>query len=1399
MTSNPTKEMSHVAKFDGTNFQFWKFQITLLLEQHDLIEIVTGVSTAPIPDIDASTQAVKNSAAIKTWNQRDSTARNFIVFTMESQQARSMMTCKSAKEMWTRLTDQYEQVASENKHFLRQRFYQYEFNKEHDIAAHITMIESMANQLNDMGVSVDEIDIVTKIIVTLPPSYKHIVSVWDNMDDSKKTLQSLRSRLFKEEARNKGCQEEDGANAAFFAKKQEMSNQQSTQPAAAHIPSQPPAQHSSGRGRGFRKRRCNYCGGSNHWESTCWTKKDHMERGVPNGFQPLQAQFAQFKPQRQPDWPGDYAFTTLPVDIQFEGNFRDNWYVDSGCTIHMSDQFHLFSNYQAVKNGSWPVKGVGCSNNLLQAKGMGDITIQTNVNEKWHSGILKNVLFVPDLGVNLFSVRSATKAGLRVLFNNDRVTISKGEKIVAVGESFSNHLYRLNIRSVKNHHSKVGQNSDGQQTAFHALSRPEAQPLHLWHHRLGHTSTETIRKMESEKLVDGLVIKRSDTSAGPFCEGCALGKHHRLPFPTGGRKRANRIGELIHSDVCGPMSRPSPKGAKYFVIFKDDFSGYVFIYFIKLKSEVEALFRQLVQRILVETGQHVATLRSDNGGEYFSNKFEEWLKENGIKHESSAPKTPEQNGVSERSNRTIVEPARSMLHAAGLPIELWVEASNTAVYIKNRVVSRSREGKTPYELWKGIKPNFSHLRVFGADAYVHVPKDERTKFDPKAIKCIHVGYCETQKAFRLWDPATRKVRISRDVLFNEERFCSISRESCFSNPPLVYPEELVPENSILSPSEDPPETLPSENQLPLNPDQSSEAQEAPTVTIDPAATNPRKKKQVTIITPREENPLGARIRNKPSRWIEESQTEKYAGMALLDVEEPETVEEALNSAESEKWMLAMDEEYQSLMKNNTWTLCRLPVGRNAIRNKWVYTIKSGTEVRYKARLVAKGFTQRPGIDYEETYSPVVRHDSLRAVLAITAAENLEMVQLDVKTAFLNGDLHEELYMFQPTGFEIEGQEDLVCRLNKLLYGLKQASRSWNEKFNNFLVQYGFSQSKADPCVYTIKTETELTIMAIWVDDGIVCSSLQSRLEDIVRYLENVFEMTHGDVECFVGIQIRRNPERNLIHISQEKYIEKILKKFQMENCYPKTVPADPHARLSNNAERDPKDSFPFREAVGSLMFAATCTRPDIAFAVSQVAQFSTNPAKAHWEAVKRILSYLRGTITSGICYGGVQERNMLLTYSDSDYAGDLVTRKSTTGVFCFLNGAPVSWSSHRQDCVSLSSTEAEYVAASAATKTVIWFRQLLDDIGWEQKSPTTLLCDNQGAISLVKNSGHQARTKHIDVKYHHIRNMVKEGVIHIQYIHTSQQLADILTKPLDGQLFSRLREESNIVDINHVM
>lgn len=233
-------------------------------------------------------------------------------------------------------------------------------------------------------------------------------------------------------------------------------------------------------------------------------------------------------------------------------------------------------------------------------------------------------------------------------------------------------------------------------------------------------------------------------------------------LPYGGRTRGKSVGELIHSDVCGPMSVSSPGGSRYFVTFKDDFSGYCVIHFLKSKSDVAPLFQQFVRRVQVETGKQVTVLRSDNGGEYFRKDFENWLLETGIRHERSTPYTPEHNGVAERLYRTILESARSMLHFAKLPLELWAEACNCAVYLLNRVAIKAVEDNTPFEIWKGMKPNVSHVRVF-----VHIPKEKRSKLDRKPIKCDHVGYCENQKAFRAWDPVARTLHISRDMIFQE--------------------------------------------------------------------------------------------------------------------------------------------------------------------------------------------------------------------------------------------------------------------------------------------------------------------------------------------------------------------------------------------------------------------------------------------------------------------------------------------------------------------------------------------------------------------------------------------------------------------------------------------------------
>ena len=423
----------------------------------------------------------------------------------------------------------------------------------------------------------------------------------------------------------------------------------------------------------------------------------------------------------------------------------------------------MFSSFYPVHPGSWPVKGIGSDADPLQAAGFGDIHVRVRVNEEWHDGVFSKVLFVPNLGANLFSVGAAASRGVIVSFVGEKVIIACGRKTIAVGASRNRKLYILDAVS------KGSSPCLTQAPAISLLSRTVAEPVDLWHHRLGHVYSAVIKKMETLRVVDGLVLTKP--SCEFFCEGCVYGKHHRQPFPTDGRRRGKQIGDIIHSDVVGPNRVPSPNGAKYFVIFKDDYSGYSEVKFLKQKSEVPDLFKVFVNRLEVETGQRVNTLRSDNGGEYESNEFSQWLESKGIRHETSVAETPEQNGVAERQNRTVIESARCMLHSTGRPLEsvleLWAEATNCAVYLRNRVLAKALEGKTPYEAWTGRKPNLSHIRVFGCTAYAHIPHDERSKFAPNAIKCLFVGYCETQKGFRLWDPVGRRLRISRDVKFHE--------------------------------------------------------------------------------------------------------------------------------------------------------------------------------------------------------------------------------------------------------------------------------------------------------------------------------------------------------------------------------------------------------------------------------------------------------------------------------------------------------------------------------------------------------------------------------------------------------------------------------------------------------
>lgn len=474
-----------------------------------------------------------------------------------------------------------------------------------------------------------------------------------------------------------------------------------------------------------------------------------------------------------------------------------------------------------------------------------------------------------------------------------------------------------------------------------------------------------------------------------------------------------------------------------------------------------------------------------------------------------------------------------------------------------------------------------------------------------------------------------------------------------------------------------------------------------------------------------------------------------------------------------------------------------------IDSKWVFRVLTDVEgnvKRRKARLCARGFLQKPGIDYTDTFAPVVRCDSLRILLATVATKDLELAQFDVQTAFLYGELEEQIYMEVPEGLDVKEEESksakkksFVCKLSKALYGLKQAPRCWNKKFSEFLRQYSFKETDAEQCIFVGTFDDSVVYLALYVDDGLIAAKSKKVIKSVLTCLENAFKITVGVTKIFVGLQIERDRSNKSISLHQKAYIKKILERFRMVDAKPVSTPADPHTTLYPVSDDDVKsESVPYREAVGSLIFLAVVSRPDIMYAVNSVSKFLSNHNDTHWRAVKRIFAYLVGTCDLKIEYRSGGSNADLIGYSDADFAGDVETRRSTTGfVFSKANG-PITWCAERQKIVTLSTTEAEYVAASTAARELIWIRRLLDNLGCPCAGATVLRVDNLNSINLAKNPEYHKRTKHIDTRYHFIREKVVSKEIKLEHVPTEIQKADMFTKPLPKNRFKMLCDQINI-------
>lgn len=507
--------------------------------------------------------------------------------------------------------------------------------------------------------------------------------------------------------------------------------------------------------------------------------------------------------------------------------------------------------------------------------------------------------------------------------------------------------------------------------------------------------------------------------------------------------------------------------------------------------------------------------------------------------------------------------------------------------------------------------------------------------------------------------------------------------------------------------------------------------------------------------------------------------------AMMVTTDPCTDKEAMESFEANQWEKAKKEELESIKRNKTWTVTELPHGRKAIGSKWVFKSKvSATgEKQYKARLVAQGFTQQFGIDFDEVFAPVANSTTLKILLTVAGMKSFHVRHYDVKSAFLNGELKEEIYMRPPPGVNENGK---VYRLQKSLYGLKQAANVWNQKLHDTLTKTGSVRSKEDDCLYSYASGGVVIYLLVHVDDILAVSNSVPSLKNYMNIVGRAFEIKDlGEVKSYLGISLQRN-EEGFFEMSQSEYIQKILEVTEMNDAKVSRIPMDTGYHKVEGEPLDSNDDY--RKLIGMLLYLSVNSRPDIAAAVAILCQKVSAPTSNDLNEAKRVLRYLKGTKDLRLKMGSSNGKDELWAFTDSDWAEDKVNRKSNSGFVCFLSNSPVMWKSKKQTIVATSSAEAEYIALSSGAKEVIWIKRMIESFGLKQEKPTKMYSDSMSAIAMVTKPKSGSKSKHIDTKFHHVKDLVSNKVIELQYVPTERNVADVLTKPLGKNKMKQFRE-----------
>ncbi len=1352
---------TRIEKLNNTNYHAWKIRIQHILALKDLDEFLTEDPPGQeAPQID-----------IASWVKKDKKAQAIIGLTLSDELLENVRDAESAKLMWLTIKNIFERHTLLNKLSARRRFYTAEMHETESVLKFSNRIRQMAATLKSMGCLISNSEMAMALLNGLPDEYNALISALDAIDSDESELdwEFIKSRIMQEEQRigmraksalaksesaalvTQGTIKCDGCTKCFAATR--------TRPT------------------------CDFCKKPGHVESKCWKKHPHLN---PHKKKPIDAP----KPALIANQGDEDPLVCLMAKHQSssQGASSSNWYIDSGCSNHMTYDKSLFLSYSPGQHSSVEL-GNG---KFAKVVGQGKIRIKIMVEGRRTTCEINNVLLVPELGYQLLSVPMFDKSGLETSFHSGRCIIKRASTTVATGTMVGN-LYKLDTHC-ENHN--------------YTSKALVATSLQLWHQRLAHVQPSVIMQMCKHGTATGIQLSASSDSFP--CKDCIMGKAHRAPIPKKALSRSTRLLELVHSDVNGPLEVPSVGGSRYFITFIDDFSRWTVVYTMRKKSEAFEYFRKFKAYAEKHTREQVAalniirrshrsyeevtTIRTDNGGEYLSNDFKSFLQQHGINHQLTIAYTPQQNGVAERMNRTLLDLVRSMLSSRQVGKKFWAEALATAVYVRNRVTSRALPiNTTPYHHWMGKVPNLSHFRVFGSKCWYVVPRKNVRKLDPRSNEGMFIGYSTQSKGYKIWDPAFNKIVVSRDVRFDESMSCNPSNfrsPSESTDVAIQGGEDDLASNIIAEEKEQQVDEREHEEEEVNCQTESGEHAEDQAGEQDPDEEDSSSDDQFqdTLDTSAGQVRRSTRARQPPKEWWK---TTNNLAQAFSVQAVPSSYSTATNQENIDFWKPGIQREHDCIMRSNTWELVDRAPGMHILPSKYVFRVKNGLP---KVRLVAMGCRQIQGVDYNDTYAPVVTMTTIRTILALTASLDLELEQMDVVTAFLNGDLKEDIYMQVPEGFRDASNTNKVCKLNKSLYGLKQAPRQWYAKMHDFLVtSCNFKSSQNDPCLYFRHNGKDITLICLYVDDLLIAGSDKNDISKIKGELSSRFEMKDlGPATTMLGVEISRDRTAKKLFINQQEYTNTVLERFGMENSKPVATPMEKDDSSPTEDQRDLCKSIPYRQAIGSIMYLMICTRPDLAYAIGKLSQYSESPKEHHWIALKRVLRYIKGTQTYGIMYNGSKLKS-IAGYSDADWGGCKASRKSTSGNVFLVSGGAVSWRSKKQTCVALSTCEAEYIATCLAAKEAVWLARLLKDIHYTNAvSPITIGVDNNGAIDTAYNSSTNRRNKHIDLVYHYVRDCTAENKISIVHCDTSEQPADIFTKPLDRIKFQKFRSMQGI-------